>query len=298
MKSKKYFLIVIVVSFISIGTLAITKIANHKPVQKQTQSVNDSKQAVPVADNEMTTDDDPWKEIENIVKHYYSKEGIGYSGTMKLMDENKDDEKVLEEMKFDYTLLGDEYYYKMGNFEVVNKNNFVLAVDNDSKTIALSYQPPSSVKAQLFNPTEFKKLAEQKGAATKVTQAGGEKIITIDSIQDPQIQGYRIYYSPSTYQIHKIEIGMVRLSPVDGDEDNSDQEQTSKPSVDSKDQNKEDDSEPGAYTYLLEVTYSSIKSLSLRKDEFNPENKFITVTKNNIQLTPAYSNYTLLNSGE
>lgn len=280
------------------GTLAITKIANHKRIQKQTQSVNNNKQAAPLTDHEITTEDNPWKEIENIVAHYYNKDGIGYSGTMKLMDENKDDEKVLEEMKFDYILFGDEYYYKMGNFEVVNKNNFVLAVDNDSKTIALSYQPPSSVKAQLFNPAEFKKLAEQKGAEAKVTQVGGEKIITIDSIQDPQIQGYRIYYSPSTYQIHKIEIGMVRLSPINDEEDSDDQEQISKPSVDSKDQSKEDDGEPDAYTYLLEVTYSNVKSLSLRKGEFNPENKFITVTKNNIQLTPAYSNYTLLNSGE
>jgi hypothetical protein len=286
------------VSFISIGTLAITKITGHNSPQKQMQAISNNEQNTLATDNEIATEDDPWKEIENIVNNYYNKDGVAYSGTMKLIDENKDDEKVLEEMRFDYTLFGNDYYYKMGNFEVVSKNDFVLAVDNDSKTIAVSYQPPSSVKAQLFNPAEFKKLAEQKGAEAKVTQEGDEKIITIDSIQDPQIQGYRIYYSPATYQVHKIEIGMVRLSSVDDEEDNTEQEQISKPSVDSKDQNKEDDEEPGTYTYLLEVKYLNTKPLTLKKGEFNPENKFITVTKNNIQLTSAYSNYTLLDSGE
>jgi hypothetical protein len=278
------------------GTLAITKITDQKREQKE-EIQQDYKHPTTDVDNEKETTDDPWKEIEHIVSHYYQKSGISYSGSMKLIDDNNDEEKILEEMSFDYTLVGDEYYYNMGSFEFINKNNFLLAVDNGSKTISISHQPQSSTQgSQLFNLSDFKKILEQKGAEAKVTQVADEKIITVDNIQDPSIQGYRIFYSPSTYQVRKMEIGMVRLSSLDDNENDRRETQTK-----AKDQNNkviEENNELTTYTYFLEVNYTKIKPLTLEKGAFTPENKFITITNNKIQLMPAYSDYSLLNTGE
>lgn len=282
----KNILIISVVSLLSMGTFAITKIAGgkHMPANEgQKTDKTDSN------DNEVATNDNPWKEIEKIVDGYYDKGGINYKGTMRLLDESTDKEKVLEQMNFEYSILGNKYYYKVGDFECVNNEDLLMVIDNQSKSISVTHQKQTASQKMIFNPEDFKKILEQKSGIAKVTKEENEKIITIDSIQDASIQGYRIHYDPSTYRVNKLEIGMVRLNSLSDGEDGNEQEQKV---------TSEQNEEVPTYTYLLEVNYEKVIPLSLKKEGFHPENKFININKNIIQLAPAYSNYSLINAGE
>jgi hypothetical protein len=248
------------------------------------------------------TGDDPWKEMEKLVVAYYNKQGMNYAGTMKLIDDNGDNEKILEEQKFSCTLLNDDYYYSLGVMEVINKKNYIIAVDHQNKTIAISANEEKNNKQSFFSINEFKKLMEERKASAKVTQLGDQKILTIDNIEDPAIQGYSIYYSPETYRIQKILIGMVRLSPLeDGNENYTDEnitagEDENKNPENTKTQEQASDTaqaEINGYYYYLEINYTNIKPLSLKEKEFNPENKFLQITKDKVELTKDYADYEL-----
>ena len=235
------------------------------------------------------TDDDPWKELEKIVSAYYAKTGIRYKGTIKAIDDNGEKEKVLEENAFEYTMLGKSFHYKLGNIECVQNEKSILLVDHANKTIAWSpgivYSGNSSDGDRqtnvnkLFDIKAFKKTMLDQKANARVTQTDNEKILTIDKITDPSIQGYRLYYSPQTYRIHKMLIGMARLSPLEGTE-----EETSE-GLDE-------------YYYYLDVDFTAIDVLSLNEKQFKPENRFIKITKGKLEPMPAYSEYKILNNGE
>lgn len=232
--------------------------------------------------------DDPWKEVENLVKAYYSKTGIAYKGTVKVIDDNGDKEKVLEEQPFEYTIVGNNYHYRLANMEVVNKKDLLLAIDHTGKTIAVSRKPALYEKRQnkLFDIKEFKKIMLEQNAHARVTVLGNEKILTIDNIQDPTIQGYRIYYSPQTYRVHKMLIGMLRLSPLDEETSNNEQDTGA------------DDYTINEYYYYLEVVFTETEMLNVNEKEFNPENKFIRIDKKNMELMPGFTEYQLQNAAE
>jgi hypothetical protein len=224
------------------------------------------------------TGDDPWKEVNKLVATYYSSTGKSYKGMVKVIDDNQQDEKVLEEHPFEYTILKDDYYYRLAHMELVSKKNYLLAVDNENKTISMAPKASLQKANKTFDIRDFKKIMEKGQARARVTQLGGEKVLTIDHIADANIQGYRIYYSPKNHSIRKMLIGMVRLSPLEDDNGQVD--------------------ELDNYYYYLEVLFTHIQSLELNEKEFTPENKFIQVQNGRIGLTPAYKEYQLVNGQE
>jgi hypothetical protein len=136
----------------------------------------------------------------------------------------------------------------------------------------------------------------EKGKAhALVTRDGDEKILTIDNIGDPDIQGYRIYYSPQTYRIHKMLIGMARLSPLENESDNENEDEEEKNKTPATAGNE---AEVTTYYYYLEVLFTQVQPLTLKEKDFNPENKFIKVQNGNITLAPALKEYQLLNTIE
>jgi hypothetical protein len=145
----------------------------------------------------------------------------------------------------------------------------------------------------LFSLADFKKIMEDQKAHVVVTQLGNEKILTVDSIQDAEIQGYRIYYSPETYKITKMVIGMLRLSPLD---DETDQQNIGKDT--SEESNDENEIEFEGYTYYLELDYSVIKPFMPESGIFNPERKFLNIDGKKISLTAEFREYELFNSDE
>jgi hypothetical protein len=245
------------------------------------------------------TGDDPWQEVSKLVAAYYQKTGMEYKGTVKVIDDNGDTSKVVEEQPFEYTILNnDNYYYRLAHIEMVNKKNFLLAVDNESKTISISGKVVHRKNARPFDIRDFKKILEKGKAHALVTMSGDEKILTIDNIPDPDIQGYRIWYSPTSYRVHKMLIGMARLSPLDDDkadgqsnDDAAKNNKTNQPPATGSD-------EINTWYYYLEVSYTQVQPLALSVKDFNPENKFIQVHDRQLTLSPAYKQYQLLNTIE
>jgi len=252
----------------------------------------------------ISTDDDPWNEMDKLVAAYYNKKGVSFKGQVKLIDDNGENEKIIEEQDFEFSVLGENFYYRLGNMEVVNKPDMVLVADHANKFISVSPVSASAGKvSKFFDISEFKKLMEERKASVKITQLGDQKMLTIENIEDPQVQGYRIYYDPGTYRISKILIGMLRLSPL-SDDDNGIAELPGSASTNNEDIKTESDKEETddttieTYTYYMEIVYNEMKILTVTKQSFNPENKFISKNKNKIELTAAFKNYQLMNSGE
>ena len=233
------------------------------------------------------TGDDPWKEVAKLVGAYYQKGGIEYKGTIKVIDDNGDKEKVIEEQPFEYTILNTDYYYRLAQMEVVSKKDLLLAVDNENKTVSVVRNAVMKKNNKFFDLRAFKKVMEKGNAHAQVTQAGDEKVLTIDNIKDADIQGYRIYYSPQTYRVHKMLIGMVRLNPL---EDETEQDENN--------ERVNNEAEITSYYYYLEVLFSQVQPLSIKERDFNPEHKFIQIQQGGITLAPAFKGYQLLNNTE
>lgn len=245
------------------------------------------------------TNDNPWNEMEKLVDAYYNEKGVTFRGTVKLIDDNGENEKVLEEHPFEYAVLNDNFYYSLDKIEVVSNNNIALVADNSNRLISVSDKGASTdKKQQLFDIGEFKKLMKERKAEAKVTKLGNEKILTIENIQDPQIQGYRIHYDPATYRISKMLIGIVRFSPLDEGETQNGDEQV--PSVKEEKQTDDAVAEEEAeqavdtYTYYLEIVYREMTPMNAGASDFHPENKFIRKNGGKTELTPAYGKYQLI----
>lgn len=238
------------------------------------------------------TEDDPWKEMEKLLKGYYGGEQVvTYQGRMRLIDDNGEHQKSLEEMAFTYSSFRQQYYYRIGQLECVKQDRFILLADHDSRTIAVSPVTISKDRsAGILGMEEFKKMIGQKSKGAKITQSGEEKILTINDIQDPSIQGYQVYYDPKTYQIKKMLIGMIRLSPLE--------ETVIEPfPVESEGDEKEDTevNEISVYAYYLEVLYDKVEKSPSSEKDFKPEQKFIRFENKKPILQPAFSSYRLVN---
>ena len=234
------------------------------------------------------TGDDPWKEISKLVNAYYDNGGIEYKGVIKVIDDNGDREKVIEEQPFEYAILNNDYYYRLAHMEVVNKKNMLVAIDNENKTISIARNVVKQNTNKMFDLRAFKKVMEKGKAHALVTQVGNEKVLTIDNINDPDIQGYRIYYSPQTYRVSKMLIGMVRLTPLEDEKE--EQSEAVEPAA--------SDEQIDPYYYYLEVLFTQVQPLTIQASDFKPEQKFIRYGQDTFGLAPAYKEYKLLNTIE
>ena len=288
MKHKKIVILFFSLLMLSVVTYALNKAIGFTGAAANSNSMEEK------ADAEVPTDDDPWKEMENLVNVYYNKNGIHYKGKTKLIDDNGPQEKVIEELSFEYTLIGEAYYYHMGSIEMVSKKGLLLAVDNSARTVIVNIQESNLFSdKQFLDFKKFKELLQNKEAQLNVSKLGEEKVLTVDNVQDPIIQGYRIFYHPDTYRVSKIEIGMVRTQALPEETEPGKAEDTSESIIEPK----EDDT-PSLFTYFLEIEFAEIRELAISIDNFFPERKFIEQTGNEVQLTPAYAGYTLVGTGE
>jgi hypothetical protein len=248
------------------------------------------------------TNDDPWNEMDKIVAANSSAEGIFFKGIVKLVDDNGDKEKILEEQNFEYSFVGRNMYQKLGNMEFINKPELLLVADHSNKIIAVASGQQENKTTRFFDIKEFKKVMEKTKAEAKVTQTGDQKLLSIENIDDAQIQGYRIYYNPSTYAINKILIGMLRLSPLDNEQEGIQDAIPNSEKKENEDTGAENNDEVEAFTYYLEIIYSEMKVMGIKEGSFHPENKFITRTKDKsgnyrVGLNAAFKNYHLMNNG-
>ncbi len=248
------------------------------------------------------TDDDPWKEMDKLVQAYYGASGVLYKGLIKLTDDNGEQEKTLEQHPFEYSFFDGNFQYLLDSMEFVSQDKYILAIDHRSRLISLSTAGKQQTSSQLFDMKEFKKIMEEQKANAMVTQSGDEKMITIDNIQHPQIQGYRIYYDPQTYKISKMLIGVLRLSPLSNDDENLTEETAASNEKDIKEEEKndtanEEETEIDTYSYYVEIIYKESRILDGKK-EFDPVKKFLKIGKEKIELQPAFSTYQLLSASE
>ena len=289
-KSYNWLLAIVVLAFIySAATTQVTKTNAEQNIvsDADTTQLGDTVEVVGTP-----TGENPWKEMANLIKEYYNRSGMQYDGTIKVIDGNQLVDTVIEQQPFEYSILNGNYYYRLGPMELVCKKNFLLSVDNDNKTISYSRNMVSRRGGRkVFDIRGFKKLLEKGGAHALVTQNGTEKILTIDHIADPDIQGYRIYYSPQNYQVHRMLIGMLRLYSINDESDETDTPQGAT--------GNSSDSVVTTYSYYLDVLFSQVQHLSLQENQFNPENKFVTaVSDTGVVLSPAYKGYQILNTIE
>lgn len=283
MKNIRISIITLVIAIAVIAAVYAGEVLQNRklpavPVSTKTISTTDLKDSVEVIGT--PTNDDPWKEMAKLTEAYYAKSGIIYKGAIKIIDDNSESEKIVEEQPFQYTLLDNGYHYQLGKLEMISKKNFLMAVDHGNKTISYTPQLSSAKNRQhkLFDIEAFKKIMLKGKVNARVTRAGEDKILTIDSITDATMQGYRIYYSPRTYRIHKMLIGMARPEPLE------------------KEGASEENTAGAPYYYYLDISFNTIETLALKEKIFRPEDEFVTIENRKIVITPAYKDYQLLNT--
>lgn len=268
-----------------------------RPGPGEKHSASEPKIEIAGRDNEggLPTGDDPWAEIDQLVKAYQINGGVVYRGIVKLIDDNGENEKLLETHPFEYSFYKGHFHYSLDSMEFVSQKDLVLFVDHRNKLISLSPQQLQQHAAvKLFDIDAFAKAMKAQHAYALVTQSGNEKMLTIDSIQDATVQGYRIYYDPATYKISKMLIGMQRLSPLD-------EEQISEESsgdMENDTSTGDDEIVVETYDYYLEIIYMESQPLVFAKDQFNPAGKFIEWADKTALVKPRYKNYELINLKE
>lgn len=286
---KQYLMIFFLLGGVGFTALAITRLVQKEPAVVQTsRGAVTAPHGAEASEEETSVDADPWEELQQITDAYSHPSGISYKGQIKVIDASGDQEKVLEETPFEYTLHGDAYHYLLGDVEMVRKNNLGLLVNHSAKVIALT--PKASSGAGPFDLNDFRKQLENAKATLKVSELNGDRVLTVDELADPTIQGYRVFYAPDSYRIRRVELGMQRLSPLEEGEADRLELPT--------DASSTEPTELRVYTYFVELNFSSVQPLNLKKGEFRPEVKFITYDQHTLKLTPAYSAYTLLNAEE
>ncbi|MFC0773042.1 hypothetical protein [Terrimonas alba] len=266
------------------------------------QSVKEEKNNEEVEKTGTPTGDDPWKEMDKLVNVYYGASGITYKGLVKLIDDNGDQEKVMEEHGFEYAFSGNNFQYSLDSMEFVSQDKYIVAIDHRSRLITLSAAGKQQAGTRLFDMEEFKKIMQEQKANAEVTQSGNEKMLTIDNIQHPQIQGYRIYYDPKTYKINKMLIGVLRLSPLTDEEENYIEDNSpvanGSPAkeAETNEAGTEEETEIDAYSYYVEIIYRERHELSAGEKGFNPVQKFVKISKDKVELQPAFLTYQLLST--
>lgn len=246
------------------------------------------------------TGDDPWKEMDQLVKIYYNNDkGVTCTGTVNLIDDNNDQEKILERHPFSYSFFNGDMYYTLDSMEFITQQGYVLVADHRGKLISFSKGKQQLSPSGLFDIDQFKKLMQEQHVHAVVTQSGNEKILTVDSIQDQQIQGYRIYYNPQTYQVSKMLIGMLRFSPLDEEEDRVSPDPVAEKNM-QKEETGTEDEQPAieTFSYYLEISYRDSHPVSLQNGRFNPLQKFLKIDKGQVSLQTDYSSYQFLNTNE
>lgn len=267
-----------ILALVLVCSVAVTQIQNkHKykaPLKDTLAIAGQDEDSVEIVGT--PTDEDPWKEVEKLVAAYYDHTGMLYKGTLKVIDDNGEQEKVLEEHPFQYSIFNNSFHYRLAHMEMVSKKNFLLSVDHENKTVMLAPNASMQKTNKTFDIRAFKKVMEKGKARALVTRLGEEKVLTIDHIGDPDIQGYRIYYSPLNYRVHKMLIGMVRLNPLE-----------EAPEIEEEGITE--------YYYYLEVLYSQIEALGMKEKDFHPEQKFIALKNGQPSLTAEFKDYQFLN---
>jgi hypothetical protein len=226
------------------------------------------------------TGDDPFAELDKLVGTYYKGGQILLKGTVRLIDDNYEEDKLIGEYPFTYQYSSGDFYYSLDSMEFIRQQEKLLVVDHRAKSITLSSAGGARNIPGLFNIDDFRALIKAQKATAEVTQTGNLKMLTLENIQDPQIQGYRIYYDPSTYAIKKILIGMVRPGPLE-ESDNAKKDDTA--------------GEAGtvyAYSYYMEINYNSHEQPG-SKTGFNPLARFVAGEGEAFILRPAYASYEL-----
>ncbi len=240
------------------------------------------------------TNDDPWKEMDKLVHAYYGENGFSYKGLLKLIDDNGEQEKVIEEHLFECAFSKNEFQYALDSIEIINQGEYVMVVDHRRKAMSLSATGRQSAGSKLFDMEQFKKMMLEQKADAAVTQSEKEKMLTIENIQHPQIQGYRIYYDPKTYKINKMLIGVLRFSSLSDDEEYTEDEKVNENKSIATENEESSEEEIDAYTYYVEIDYK--ESNELNKGDFNPLQKFVRINQNKVELQPGYNHYQLLNT--
>src|SRR5690349_8727486 len=136
-------------------------------IHKKNLSIADTPPAAAADKGEDTgtpTGDDPWEEMNKLVTAYYSDHGVYYKGNIKLIDDNGEQEKVLEDHPFEYSFFNGDFRYTLDSMEFISQQSYVLAIDYRGKFISFSQGTGPSASGKIFDMDAFKKMMEGQQA--------------------------------------------------------------------------------------------------------------------------------------
>lgn len=200
-------------------------------------------------------------------------------GVIRLIDDNGETEKELEKTAFTWLFTSDHFAYTIDSITVIQEPGISLMINHSLKNMYLSSVAPAS---ENYTIQSVLKTLQEEHAHVQVSTDGQYKMLTIDSLLRPDIQGYKIFVDPDSYEIRKVLIGMVRLNSL-----------VDAPKISA---NNADNPGLNTYTYYLEISYTEKKFIDM--GAIPAINNFILWSNRKDfegKLQPAYHDYELIN---
>jgi hypothetical protein len=206
-------------------------------------------------------------------------EAFHQDGEMVLFDVNGDSEKVMERASFVWQYDKTRSYYRIDSVVQVRDGHFFMQVDLTNRVMAISLADSSSNGA--YQISEYLKLLQDLHAEISIRQEEGMTAITIDSLQHPAYQGFKLFVDPTSLEVRKLLLGMNKLSSLDR-----------QASV----QNEQDLSEYPVFTYFLEIRFNPRRRIAA--GDIGSLGSFVSFNADSTKITaqPNYADFDIAGS--
>lgn len=168
---------------------------------------------------------DATAELRRIVSGQQQTDSLLVDGNIRLYDE-KDPDALLETLSFRSYRNGASFYSRFGPLVVVANKQWMVQVDSSSQRITVRELDPAA-QAAATSPAAGIQLLEkiwQDTAVFKihlsVSQKNRQRVLHIESEQNPEMRSASLTYNPATARLEKVEIRWRKDDQLDTGEKN------------------------------------------------------------------------------
>jgi len=164
---------------------------------------------------------DATTELRRIVISQQQTDSLLVDGNIRLYDE-KGPDALLETLSFRYYRNGASFYSRFGSLVVVGNKQWIIEVDSSSQRIIVQKQGPTAGMEAISAATGIQLMEKiwQDTAVFKlhlsVKQKGRQRVLHMESEQNPEMRSAALTYDPATARLEKAEIRWRKDGQADG----------------------------------------------------------------------------------
>jgi hypothetical protein len=207
--------------------------------------------------------------LRQLYEHNYNAGKLFIEGKIELF--SGENEQSVENMPFKYYVRGTDYYQQVGSVEMINNKRYSLYIHHEKQLIQVNH-PTEMPGRQFFSQASLiDSLMKSDSTMTSVSEnSDGMYVINASVPSGSGMAEYRIFYSPVSYIIRRVEIDIVSSA-------------------------EEHTGNEAAAKERIVITYDKMDKQMEHEESMFSEDRFIHKKKKKIELAKEFSNYQLLN---